>query len=52
MHWEYRYVAVQPGVTDDFAYLRTVLEDHWEPYAVTWEGSYHIHHLRRKTADK
>lgn len=51
MYWEYRYVAVQSGVTEDSDYLKVVLQDHWEPYAVTWNGHAHIHHLRRKTTE-
>lgn len=49
MHYEYRYVTIQQGVTSDFEYFKVVLEDNWEPYAVTWNGYTHIHHLRRKT---
>lgn len=47
MRWEYTLVVVQPGVVGDFRFFDEVLQDGWEPYAVTWNGYNHVHHLRR-----
>jgi hypothetical protein len=53
MHYEYRLVYIQPGVLADFELFREILENEdtyspWEPYAVTWDGTSHVQHLRRK----
>lgn len=50
--WETRTVTVQPGVTSDKVNLDEVLQELWEPFAVTWDGSVFDYHLRRMTTTK
>lgn len=50
--WEYKLVSVQPGTKGDLENLDRVLQELWEPYAVTWDGHMFDHHLRRITTDR
>lgn len=40
-------VYLQPGVPEDREALDDVLEENWEPFAVTWDGHRQCYHLRR-----
>lgn len=50
--WEYKMVSVQPGTKSDSNKLDEILQELWEPYAVTWDGHMFDHHLRRITTDR
>lgn len=52
MRWQVRKVHVQYGVDEDLDALDELLSEHWEPFAVTWNGRSHVYHLRQLVSDK
>lgn len=50
--WEIKIVTVQPGVREDKTGLDEVLQELWEPFAVTWDGRVFDYHLRRMITTK
>lgn len=51
--WEIKTITVQPGVKSDKAHLDEILlQELWEPFAVTWDGRVFDYHLRKVIAVK
>ncbi len=50
--WEVMTRRVQPGVVGDVSRLDELLQELWEPFAVTWGDGCFVYHLRRMTTTK
>lgn len=50
--WEVKTVRVQPGVAGDKTHLDDMLQELWEPFAVTWGDGCFVYHLRKMITAK